>query len=398
MKKGGIRALSADMKQKLDNWEAEPVNIAVIGRSGVGKSTFINAIRGDVQPESEVYAGVGYKETTDKAAPYSHPNNKKLIFWDLPGAGTKTFPRKKYLSDKRVNFGFYDIYIILSSERFTEDETWLAEAIHKQHKTFLFVRTKVDSEIHNDKLRLKKKADPQKVVQIIRDDCKANLKPVDKFDETRDLYLIGSLELSNPLLDFDKLCRRLVEGLPGLKGDALLFSLDIMAPTILEAKIKSLRKRIWGMGVVSAATGAIPIPGVGLTADTALISGETRFYRKQLGITTSDLKEVAEIVGMPVDKFAAKYNIKSFALALTQKSLLAGGALLASEITEMALELTIIPVIGSVVGGTLSFFSTVKILRAMLRMMESDAYQVLEILQEHTEERVRLLSKTTASR
>ena len=396
MRKGGIRALAADMQKKLDNWENEQVNIAVIGRSGVGKSNFINAIRGDVQPDSEVYAPVGYKETTDNATPYPHPKNKHLIFWDLPGAGTKTFPRKKYLSDKRVNFRFYDIYIIMSSERFTEDDTWLAEEIHKLHKSFLFVRTKVDSEIHNDELRLKKKEDPHKVVQIIRDDCKSNLKTFRGFDETRDLYLIGSLQPSHPLLDFGKLCRRAVDGLPELKGDALLFSLNIMAPTILEAKIKSLRKRIWGMGVLSAATGAVPIPGVGLAADAALIAREGWFYRKQLGITKADLEEVADIVGLPVDEFAAKYGIKSFTLVLSSKAMVSMSALLISEVVESAVGLTI-PVIGSVVGGAVSFFTTVKILRAMLSLMEADAYIVLEIVNEHTTERVRLLSKTTVS-
>ena len=390
MKKGGIRALSADMKKKLDNWEKELVNIAVIGRSGVGKSTFINAIRGGVQPDSDVYAPVGYKETTDNATTYPHPKNKNLIFWDLPGAGTKTFPRKTYLSDKRVNFRFDDIYIILSSERFTEVDTWLAEEIHKVHKSFLFVRTKVDSEIHNDELRLKKKADPHKVVQIIRDDCKANLKTFS------DLYLIGSLQPSHPLLDFGKLCRRAVDGLPELKGDALLFSLNIMAPTILEVKIKSLRKRIWGMGVLSAATCAVPIPGVGLAADAALIAREAWFYRKQLRITKADLEKVADIVGLPVDAFAEKYNIKSFTLVLSSKAMIANTGLRISEVVESAVGLTL-PVIGSVVGGAVSFFTTVKILRAMLNLMEADAHIVLEFVNEHTTERVRLLSKTTVS-
>ena len=391
MKKGGIKALSSETKHKLDNWENEQVNVAVIGRSGVGKSTFINAIRGNVPPDSAVYAPVGHKETTEKAAPYPHPDNKNLVFWDLPGAGTKLFPRKKYLSDKRVNFRSYDIYIILSSERFTEDDTWLAEEIHKLHKTFLFVRTKVDSEIFNDELRLKENANPQKVVGIIRDDCEENLKTFRGFDKTRDLYLIGSLQPTHPLLDFDKLCRRLVDGLPELKGDALLFSLNIMAPAILELKIKSLKRRIWGMGILSAATGAVPVPGVGMAADTALLLAESQFYRKQLGITTTDLKEVAKIVGLPVDEFAAKYNIKSFTQILSSKAVLALTGLLASEFVESAVGLTV-PVIGSIVGGVISFGTTVRILRGMLKMMEADAYQVLKIVNEHTKQRVRLIS------
>ena len=340
-----------------------------------------------------MYAPVGHRETTDKAAPYPHPDNKNLVFWDLPGAGTKTFPRKKYLSDKRANFRSYDIYIILSSERFTEDDTWLAEEIHKLHMTFLFVRTKVDSEIINDELRLKENANPQQVVSVIHDDCEENLKTFRGFDKIRDLYLIGSLQPTHPLLDFEKLCLRLVDGLPELKGDALLFSLNIRAPAILELKLKALRRRIWGMGVISAATGAIPIPGVGLAADTALIFAESQFYRKQLGITLADLKEVAEIVGLPVYKFAAKYNIKSFTQIVSSKAVFALTGLLASESVETAVGLAF-PIIGSIVGGAISFGTTVKILRLMLKMMEKDAHNVLRIVNEDTEQRVRLMSKS----
>ena len=279
VRKEGIKGLLAITKHNLDNWETEKVNIAVTGRPGVGKSTFINAIRGDVQPYSGVYAPVGHRETTDKAAPYPHPDNQNLVFWDLPGAGTDNFPRKTYITDKRVNFRSYDIYIIIASDRFTEDETWLAGEIQKLGKTFLFVRTKVDVEIYNEELRMKSKADPQKTVQEIRDDCKQKLKAFKGFDETRDLYLIGSLQPTHPLLDFDKLCRRLVNALPALKGDALLYSLNFMAPEILEAKANALRQRIWRICVLSSMSGAVPIPGVSLVVDAALIAEEAQVYR-----------------------------------------------------------------------------------------------------------------------
>ena len=43
---GGVEGCRQYFKDKQDEWKTIPLNIAVIGNSGVGKSSFINAIRG----------------------------------------------------------------------------------------------------------------------------------------------------------------------------------------------------------------------------------------------------------------------------------------------------------------------------------------------------------------
>ncbi len=52
--------------------------------SGVGKSTFINCLRG-LEAEDEGAAGVGVVETTNQPTPYEHPDFSNLKIWDLPG-------------------------------------------------------------------------------------------------------------------------------------------------------------------------------------------------------------------------------------------------------------------------------------------------------------------------
>jgi len=42
---GGVQECRKLMEQKRDGWRLIPLNVAVIGNSGVGKSSFINAIR-----------------------------------------------------------------------------------------------------------------------------------------------------------------------------------------------------------------------------------------------------------------------------------------------------------------------------------------------------------------
>ena len=55
-----------------------------IAFSGVGKSTFINCLRG-LEAEDEGSASVGVVETTNQPTPYEHPDFPNLKIWDLPG-------------------------------------------------------------------------------------------------------------------------------------------------------------------------------------------------------------------------------------------------------------------------------------------------------------------------
>ncbi|MFZ9521804.1 MAG: GTPase, partial [Silvanigrellaceae bacterium] len=74
-----------DQLQTLDNTE---VRIALLGRSGTGKSSLMNALVG------ERVAASGAVETTTTAQEY---NINGLVFVDLPGGGTTRFPFDEYL-------------------------------------------------------------------------------------------------------------------------------------------------------------------------------------------------------------------------------------------------------------------------------------------------------------
>ena len=41
----GIVGVQRMMNQKLDRWKEVTINLAILGESGVGKSSFVNAIR-----------------------------------------------------------------------------------------------------------------------------------------------------------------------------------------------------------------------------------------------------------------------------------------------------------------------------------------------------------------
>ena len=105
-----------------------------------GKSSFINKLLG-LSPQHPGAAPVGVTETTLRPTAYRHPANNNVIFWDLPGIGTPNFPKAKYL--QTVGFEKYDFFLILSENRFLENDKYLAQQIRESEKNFFFVKTKV---------------------------------------------------------------------------------------------------------------------------------------------------------------------------------------------------------------------------------------------------------------
>ncbi|XP_060583853.1 interferon-inducible GTPase 1-like isoform X2 [Ruditapes philippinarum] len=242
-KKHGVKGISAAIKDKMDNWENEKLNIAVTGRSGVGKSSFINAIRGDIDESQPGYATVGNNECTKQRKAYPHPNNKLLIFWDLPGVGTDTFPRNTYLKHPEIRFQMYDMFIIMACDRFTQDESWLAEEIKKTGRPYLFVRSKVDAQIDSDAIRKRKAMKPHNpltVIDEIREDCKQNL------GQEKNIYLINNNDIFSTNLDFEKLFLHLVDGfseLKKIKSKTSKEDINDKSPTVKASLEESFKKQ-----------------------------------------------------------------------------------------------------------------------------------------------------------
>ncbi|XP_068099464.1 interferon-inducible GTPase 5-like [Hyperolius riggenbachi] len=84
------------VKRAMEKADDVPLNIAITGDSGVGKSTFINVVRG-LSDEDEGAAPTGMNQITMDPTPYPHPLYKNVIIWDLPGIGTPDFPANGYL-------------------------------------------------------------------------------------------------------------------------------------------------------------------------------------------------------------------------------------------------------------------------------------------------------------
>uniref|UniRef100_A0A672JTK3 IRG-type G domain-containing protein n=1 Tax=Salarias fasciatus TaxID=181472 RepID=A0A672JTK3_SALFA len=157
----------AKIKEYLEKQKTPPLNIAITGESGSGKSTFINSFRG-INGSDKGAAPTGVAETTAVIESYPHPNHPNVRLWDLPGVGTPKFPADKYL--ERVGFERFDFFIIIAACRFKENDVKLALEIKRMGKKIYFLRSKIDSDISNEE-RGKKHFNRQKTLDDIRENC-----------------------------------------------------------------------------------------------------------------------------------------------------------------------------------------------------------------------------------
>jgi predicted GTPase len=369
LKDHGIAGIQKYATERLNAWRNIPLDIAITGESGAGKSSYINAIRGlKVGEEGAAYTDV--KEATKEVKSYEHPSNKNLVFWDLPGVGTENFKRDEY--HDKVNLEKYDFFLIFSSERFSENDSLLAKEIRKMDKRFYFVRTKVYMDIFTEAMSRANPRTKEEILDTIRADCLENLKKQGIKDTP--VYLIDNFMPHD--YDFSVLQIQLIEDAPQLKREVIAFSIIGRSDSIILQKKKEMEKRIPIISLASAVAGAIPVPGVGATVDVALMVKESQFYRDQFGLTDDAIKKSADMLGMQQEELKKKLDMKTFLINCTQKGLIA----LCREyvITEAACEVVkfVIPILGSAVSGILSYKTTSYCLTSILEEMYEDSGKI----------------------
>nr|XP_056702324.1 interferon-inducible GTPase 5-like [Euleptes europaea] len=349
--------------------ENSALDIAITGVSGAGKSSLVNALRGMTDYEKGA-AETGEVEITMERKKYPHPTFSKVAIWDLPGIGTSRFKAKEYL--KKVNFKEYDCFIIVASNRFTENDVFLAREIHKMGKKFYYVRTKTDVSIDSE--RRKPDFSEEKCLEEIRKYCCDNLKKAG--ESNPQVFLISRWDLN--MYDFPFLQVTLENDLDGLKRHALILAMPAFSKEVLKKKRATMEVYIRNVALLSCGIGAIPVPGLSLACDLGILVVTMRHFCKVFGLDADSLSRLANRVGIPVDVLRsaikkspmASQITKEFVLDLLTKSLVCG--------TLMAVEfvLDFVPVLGSLAGGGLSFVTTFYILKNFLYDVAEDAENV----------------------
>ncbi|XP_008300425.1 interferon-inducible GTPase 5-like isoform X3 [Stegastes partitus] len=365
-------AAAAKIQEYLENEDNVPLNIAITGECGSGKSTFVNAIRG-IDHDDDGAAPTGCVETTMEVTAYPHPKYPNVTFWDLPGIGTTRFPADQYL--KHVEFEKFDFFIIISSDRFRENDVKLAQKIQKMKKKFYFVRSKIDHNIQDEK-RSKKNFNAETTLKRIRDDCIQGLQQ--RGIKAPQVFLVSSQKLH--LYEFSLLHETLERELPAHKRDALLFTTPHISREIINKKKEAFQAKIKYYAFLSAAVAGVPVPGLSTTVDLGIMAAVITAYVLVFRLDKASLQRLADRTGVPYENLVAviksplaleKVTVDLLLKVISQMTVV--GILMAAEEGSR-----FIPLFGIPIAMGLSFTATYKILSFFLNSLAEDAQRVFE--------------------
>nr|XP_024655588.1 interferon-inducible GTPase 5-like [Maylandia zebra]XP_024655589.1 interferon-inducible GTPase 5-like [Maylandia zebra] len=288
--------------EKIQRYSKEPNNIplkiAITGESKSGKSTFVSALRGikSIGDEDEGAAPTGVVETTSEVTEYLHPNYPNVTLWDLPGIGTTKFPAKKYL--ELVGFENFDVFIIVSADRFRENDVKLAKEIQKMKKKFYFVRSKIDNNIRDEER--KRDFSKEGTLRKIRDDSVQGLQK--EGFESPQVFLVSSFEPH--IYEFSELQQTLERELPAHQSDALLRAMSNINQEISNKK-KDFQSTIKYYSTLSAAGAAVPVPELSVNVDYSMMLSVVTDYVTGFGLDKQSLKKLAASSGVSYDDLCA---------------------------------------------------------------------------------------------
>lgn len=371
------------LRHELESLEREKVRIAVIGRSGTGKSSLINALCG-----SKV-ARTGVTETTDEPREYEWGG---LHIIDCPGCGTRRFPMATYVDDLKLNS--YDAFLLVTAKRVFEDDIILMNEIsQKIGRTVHVIRSMIDQDLenaHEDGLS------PSEALLSMRDDLIAQctqapvtgnrstdaksdisqFKPRGYPLAARPKFWLVSARHSESF-DFPALQDTIYQDLPEAKREKFAFSVHAYTSVLLHKKRDVARKQVLLFAGLAAANGFNPLFGLDIAADIAIISQMNSWILRCYKLDDKSTSHYRNVTGAKAHKVqailgrVAAYGAREFIVGTLKKQ---AGRITSKEIAKW------FPIVGSVTAAGTAF--------AMVNWMGNDLIKkcedaVQELVQEN---------------
>ncbi|KAL8219464.1 UNVERIFIED_CONTAM: hypothetical protein K2H54_025245, partial [Gekko kuhli] len=341
-----------------------PLNVAVVGEPGSGKSSFVNSILGK-RPGELGAAETGIQTTTTKAKDYPLPMLQQVTLWDLPGR-EESYGSRIHQED----LNRFDFFIIVGYQRFRTVHAELAHEIQAMGKRFYFVRAKTDLDLEASRRRQPSGYDDQKVLQRIREDCMTCLQ--NESVNNPQVFLVSNWDPQS--LDFPLLLQKLQSDLLWLKRQAFIFSLPSLAAPVLENKKAAMKGKIWVKDLFCGFLGLLPVPGISfIVAMSFFVKFRSQCYQF-FGLDLQSLTALARDVGKPVAALQAVMTSKSLMpMILWRLPDLVGATLMMVEYCLWGR----FPFAGCLVSGGSSFFTSYYMLHRCLTAVAQDTQSVL---------------------
>ena len=250
----------------------------------------------------------------------------------------------------------------------------LALKIRSMQKKFLFVRAKIDENVRAESR--KQSFDETAMLTKIRHDCLGNLG--DLFIDEEDIFLISNHEPGK--WDFVRLTQAILDALTRYQQESMTLSLGKVitrsSTDIFQRKVRVLKGRILIIASASAFAALVPLPGLSVLVDAALILNELSLYRSQLGLPEIGSEEFARL------HFATREKVLKVGLTTAAQL----GGFLATYATEAVLEegARYIPFVGLAIASGMSFGATYHALSKLLGAVEEAALLVIKEAAEKT--------------
>ncbi|KAF9038188.1 interferon-inducible GTPase-domain-containing protein [Panaeolus papilionaceus] len=187
------------------NIQDTKINIGIVGESGTGKSSLLNALRG-LSPRDQGAARCGFNETTAFVQGYPDRRNPNIVWYDVPGANTPTVRGWTYFAAQGLYV--FTIIVVVFSDRFTETAGTLITNANKCSIPAFLVRTKGDQLVQgaqydwDDDEPLSDEAARQIVVKETRKMVSDNLARLKLPDQT--VYIVSRFAMKDLVTKGDK--------------------------------------------------------------------------------------------------------------------------------------------------------------------------------------------------
>ncbi|XP_076026684.1 interferon-inducible GTPase 5-like [Genypterus blacodes] len=367
MESSGPAAAAATIQAYLDDQRSIHLNIAVTGEAGSGKSTFVNAFRGVDNRDRERAARTGCRETTMDIQSYAHPHLDNVHLWDLPGIGTTKFPASQYL--EYVQFSRFDFFIIVSSDRFRENDVKLAQAIQGMGKKFYFIRSKIDHNLEDEE-RSQWDFNAERTLAVIREDCIQGL--LREGAQSPKVFLISNFHLLR--YDFSLLQETMAQELPTHKRNVLLIAMPSISLQIINNKKEGFASEVKYLAGLFALMRSLPVSGNVAYVDIFMVK-TVKQYQTAFGLDMESLRNLAGTSRVQYDDLKAATTSPLAATEITQHLIMRTvsdhTALLMGEQVSAA-----IPLFGLPVALTSTFLLRYSALNICLNMLADDAQAV----------------------
>jgi len=241
--------LNVEASNLIKQVDDENINIAVIGRRGMGKSSFINSFfnisnfADNAIPTDETECTLEPKiYRKESFGIISSSNVDRIQIWDYPGVGTDRFPLEEY--KEIVQHLPVDAFMFLYHPRFAEHDNQILDLLKDENKPFFLLRTKADLDVElGDKVSIEELSEkwPELREKSKQDSSVKDFLEQNQLEKSK-FYFISCMSENRDYFDFPLLLTDLLHIIPKEKVSYLLLNLQVKSTEFFLVKHLKLKE------------------------------------------------------------------------------------------------------------------------------------------------------------